>query len=86
MKGVGVQRFEVWLHTLAVPTVAIFPAVLVGVVGKSIAQGDRITCTNADVGELLGHLGRCGKDDFHRIMGGATRGGLFGFEVYELWR
>ena len=84
MKCICLQRFVVRLHALTLPTFVIFPVVLMGVVGKSIAKNDRITCTNADVGELLGHLGRCGIDDFHRIMGSATGGRLFGFEVYKL--
>ena len=84
MNCICLQRFVVRLHALALPTFVIFPVVLMGVVGKSVAKNDRITCTNADVGELLGYLGRCGIDDFHRIMGSATGGRLFGFEFYKL--
>ena len=52
MKCICLQRFVVRLHALALPTFVIFPVVLVGVVGESVAKNDRITCTNADVGEL----------------------------------
>jgi hypothetical protein len=67
-------RFVAGLHVLAVPTFAIFPVLMVSAIGKSIAKNDRIVCTNADTGELLRHLGRCGIDDFYRIMGCATGG------------
>ena len=86
MKSIGVQRFEVWLHCLAAPPLVVFPCIVEGGIAQGIAQGDGIGLTNTQCGELRRYIGRWGEDDFYRIVARATRGGLFGFEVYELWR